>query len=124
MSYKSEKLFDDILNQANIVVRLENTFYSKENITADIKAILDGPCKLSPRGRMVIPLPIFHGILNYELVHNIASAVDKTVTSLDEYLGVCREILSIKYPKKIKQGQVIDNLIQNNLFINQLTAAF
>ncbi len=92
LNLEDEKLFDDILNHANIVVRLVNIYYDKETIAANIKGVLDGSCRLSPRARLVIPLPNFHGALNYELVQNFASTVNKTVTSLDEYINVCREI--------------------------------
>ena len=91
LNLENEKAFDDILSEANIAVRLENISHH-EDFGASIKAILDRSGKLSPRTRLVIPLPGFHGVLNYGLVQNIAFSVDKTVTSLDEYLDVCKEI--------------------------------
>ena len=91
LNLEDEDTFDNILGQANIAVRLENISHH-EDFAASIKAILDGSGKLSPRGRLVIPLPAFHRVLDYASVQNFAATVDKTITSLDEYLNVCREI--------------------------------
>jgi len=98
INLEDESIFDEILGQANIAVRLENVMYDKRyepinNLLAlGIKTVLDGSAKMSPRGRLVIPLPAFHCVLDYASVQNISSTVGKKVTSLDEYLTVCREI--------------------------------
>ena len=91
LNLEDEKTFDDILGQANIVVRLENIL-PYEDFGASIKEVVSGLTRLSPRAKLVIPLPGFHRILDYGLVQNIASSVDKIVTCLDEYLCVCRKI--------------------------------
>lgn len=93
LNLEHENIFDDILAQANIAVRLEDVLISDlvENI-ARTKEVLDGSYELSPRGRLIISLPDYHKINNYEAVQLLASLVDKTVTSLDEYLDVCREV--------------------------------
>lgn len=89
LNLEDPELFEDILSQANIAVRLADF---QEDFSASVKAVLDGSCKLPARARLVISLWDLHRILNYESVQIIGSYVGKTVTSLDEYLGVCREI--------------------------------
>ena len=86
------KVFEGILDEAKIVARLENILCED---VADVRAVLNGSFKLSPRGKLVIPLwPKYHRITNYESVRYIASAINRTVTSLEEYLDVCREIFT------------------------------
>lgn len=80
---------DEILAEANIAARLENV---QREPQTDVRAILDGSLKLSPRGRLVIPLPGFHRVLSHDAVQGIGTAVGRHVTCLDEYLEVCREI--------------------------------
>ncbi len=109
---EDENTFDDILGHANIAVRLENVTFDKLcepfcSIPASttkmvvrgllyanqyVKPVLDGTAKISPRGRLVIPLPYFHFVCDHTSVQNLAATVGRTVTSLDEYLSVCREI--------------------------------
>jgi len=80
------ELFDSILAKANIVARLEN-------VGPDVKTILNGTAQLTPRGRLVIGLPGFHApIRDNAAVQVIAGYLGRTVTTLDEYLDVCREI--------------------------------
>jgi len=86
LNLEDEDTFDDILEQANIAVRLEN-------IDAGTKAVLDGTAKLTPRARLVIGLPCYHLIRCYDDVQNIVAPLgERKVTSLDEYLTSCREI--------------------------------
>ena len=93
-----ETAFDSILEEANIAVRLENVMYDhcfdpvNNLMSTAIKAVLDGSAKLSPRGRLVIPLVGFHHVLDYASIQNFATTVGETVTNLDEYLNVCRKI--------------------------------
>ena len=89
LNLEDETLFERILDEAKIRVRLEDLCGID---TAGMKQILDGSFKLSPKGRLVITLPRFHAIRSYETVYELTSVVDKTVTSLEEYLTVCREI--------------------------------
>jgi len=90
---EDRRLFDDILDQANIAVRLEdvliNSLFDGIEIT---KQVLDGTYTPSPRGKVVISLPAYHDIRSYEAVQSLAGIVGRTVTSLPEYLDVCREI--------------------------------
>jgi len=75
-----------VLDKANIVVRLEDSW-------PDMKAFISGKLRLPPRSRQVIGLPGFHR-LTAEQVHALAGIIGQTVTSLDEYLHVCREIFT------------------------------
>ena len=77
--------FENILEQANIAVRLEN-------ISPDVKTVLDGTAELPPRSRLVIPLPGYHAIRDFVGVESLVAPLGRNVTSLDEYLGACREI--------------------------------
>jgi len=98
LNLEDEKVFDDLLEQANIAVRLENVGYSDlpepvgNSLGTGIQTVLDGSAKMSPRSLLVIPLPPFHRVCDFISIQNIASALGKTVTSLNEYLDVCREI--------------------------------
>jgi hypothetical protein len=82
-----EQAFDRILGQAKIAARLED-------IWPDLRKVLDGTLKLSPRGRLVISLPRFHEVRNYNQVQDNAAPLNRTVTCLDEYLDACREIFT------------------------------
>ena len=77
--------FEGLLEKANIAVRLLDVW-------PDVKKVLNGTLELTPRGRLVISLPGLHGIRDYNAVQNIAAPLGRTVTTLDEYLEVCREI--------------------------------
>jgi len=80
-----EATFDRILGQANIAARLEN-------VKPDMRKILQGTYRLSPRGRLVIRLPECHAVASAGAVEQIVAPLDRTVTSLDEYLQACREL--------------------------------
>jgi len=84
LDLSDEKAFDAILGEANIVARIGDVW-------PDTKKVLDGTLKLSPRTKLAISLPGFHSARDYAQVQSIAAAVGKHVTSLDEYLDVCRE---------------------------------
>lgn len=84
LNLEDEKLCDDILGQAKIAVRLQNYY-------PDLRRIFDKTAKLSPRGRLVIPLPLYHAVRSYQLVHDLVAPLDRQVTSLDEYLAACRD---------------------------------
>lgn len=80
-----EKTFDAILGEANIAVRLVDSW-------PDVDKVVDGSLKLPPRSKLVISTPRYHGIRNYESVQENAAPLKRVVTSLDEYLEACREI--------------------------------
>ena len=77
--------FTRILDEANIVMRLEDVW-------PDVKSVLDGTYQLTPRGRLVIPLPGYHNVRSYLDVQDRVAPLGRTVTSLDEYLTACNEI--------------------------------
>lgn len=85
LDFGDEKTFDKVLEEANIAVRLIDTW-------PDRKKVMDGSLKLTPRARLTISLPNYHLIRDYTGVQEMASPVRCGVTSLDEYLEACREI--------------------------------
>jgi len=89
LNLRDDAVFEGILDQANIVIRLEDICFMEPD---QIKCLLDGSQKLPPRSLIVITLPWFHEINSYDSVQKLCSNLDKTVTCLDEYLAVCREI--------------------------------
>lgn len=80
-----EAVYDGILEEANIAVRLAN-------VSLDMKKVIDGTLKLAPRARPVIPLPGYHNVRCYDAVQAMVAPLGRRVTSLDEYLAACREI--------------------------------
>ncbi len=82
--YEDEKLFDQLLEKARISARLLDVFVTKE--------ILTGKLTPTPRGFFVISLPSFHAIGSHDDVQTVGNIIGKTITSLDEYLDVCRDI--------------------------------
>jgi uncharacterized protein len=85
LDLSDRKTYEDILEEAKIVVRLED-------IWPDQKKVLDGTLVLSPRGKIVISLPGLHAIRDANMVAVTGAIIGKTITSLGEYLDVCREI--------------------------------
>jgi hypothetical protein len=65
-----------------------------EDVWPDVNKILDGSYQLTPRGRLVIPLPDYHSIRSYTEVQNLVGPLRRTVTTLEEYLQACREIFA------------------------------
>ena len=82
IDFSDQKNYEAVLDEAGIVLRLADVWKNAE-------AIL-GTLKLPPRSRLAISLPAFHAIRSYNEVQAIASPMSVTVTSLDEYLEVCR----------------------------------
>jgi len=85
LNYEDEAFFDSVLAKANIAVRILDVW-------PDAKKVLDGTLKLTPRGRLAISLPGYHGVRSYEEVQAVGRVVGRTITSLDEYLDVCHAI--------------------------------
>ncbi len=77
--------FERILEEANIVARVLD-------IWPDLRKVMDGTLELTPRGRLAISLPGFHAVRSYEDVQSIGRVLNRGVTSLEEYLDVCRAI--------------------------------
>lgn len=87
LNLEDEAFFVQILEEAKIVVRLVDVW-------PDVTKILDGSYQLTPRARLVIPLPAYHGIRSYTDVQNLVAPLGRVVTTLDEYLQACREIFA------------------------------
>ncbi len=85
LDLSDEKTFTSILKEANIAVRIEDVW-------PDVRKVIDGTLKMTPLSRLVISLPGYHNICNYESVQVNVAPLGRTVTSLDEYLDACREI--------------------------------
>ncbi|MBN1922461.1 MAG: amidohydrolase family protein [Anaerolineae bacterium] len=85
LNYEDEAFFDSVLEKANIAVRILDVW-------PDVRKVLDGTLKLTPRGRLAISLPGYHAVRSYEDVQAVGNVVGRTITSLDEYLDVCRVI--------------------------------
>lgn len=84
---EDEALCVQILDEARIVARIEDVW-------PDVPRVLDGTYRLTPRGRLVIPLPGYHAIKSYADVQNLVMPLGRRVSTLDEYLGACREIFA------------------------------
>ncbi len=78
-------VFDGILEDAKIKVRIGDVW-------PDIRKIIDGTLKLAPRCRLAISLPGYHSIRSAGEVQAIGNLFGRTITTLDEYLEVCRAI--------------------------------
>ncbi len=79
------QVFDDILEQANIKVRIAN-------IWPNVSDVLDGTLKLAPRSRLAITLPAYHNMRSCEAVQKMVAPLNRRVTSLDQYVHACRTI--------------------------------
>ncbi len=88
MDLTNEKLFDSILGEAGIEIRLFPSYPGN----FDPATVLDGTAKLPPRGLMVTGLDDYHRVKCYSEVQALAAPLGRTITSLDEYLDLCREI--------------------------------
>ena len=85
LDLEDETTFEAILDEAKIAVRLADVW-------PDVKQVLDGIYELTPRARLVIPLPAYHRIRDYMGVQELMTPLGRTVTNLDEYIDACREI--------------------------------
>ena len=95
LNCKDEKFFDEMLEKAGIVARLEDILISDlARHIQSTKAVLDGSFKMPPRSKLIISLPDYHRIPSYEMISSMMSILDADVTTLDEYLMVCWEIFN------------------------------
>ena len=85
LNLENAATFESILDEAKIVVRLGDVW-------PDVKQVLDGTYKLTPRARLVIPLPAYHRIRDYMGVQELAAPLGRTITTLDEYIDACHKI--------------------------------
>jgi hypothetical protein len=86
--YTNQALFDSVLEDANIAVRLLD-------IQPDRKTIVDGTFTLPPRGRLMISLPAFHNVRDACTLQGLCGHMPHAVTNLDEYLEACRRWFQI-----------------------------
>ena len=86
MNLEDEGLFEDVLAEANIVMRLQNI------LDLDASSVLDGSLKLTPRSCLVIPLPDYHNLKTRAKVEQMVSPLNKPVETIDEYINACEEI--------------------------------
>jgi hypothetical protein len=77
--------YEAILDEAKIAVRLADVW-------PDVNQVLDGTFQLTPRARLVIPLPAYHRIRDFMGVQELVAPLGRKVITLDEYLAACREI--------------------------------
>ena len=87
IDWTDRKTFDDALEEAGIAARLVN-------VDVDTSRVLDGTAELSPRGRLVIPLPGYHSVRDYGGVQSLVAPLGRRVTCLGEYIDACREIFA------------------------------
>ena len=85
MDLSDPETYDAVLDETGIVVRLEDVW-------PDVGQVLDGSYQLTPRGRLVIPLPSYHRVDCYVGIQEQLSPLGRTISTLDEYLAGCREI--------------------------------
>jgi hypothetical protein len=83
--FSDRKLFDRLLARARIAARLEDTW-------PDVRTVLDKSLKMSPRGRLMIGLPGYHHLSRADQIQGNVSPLNRTVTSLGEYIEAMREI--------------------------------
>lgn len=73
IDFSVQENFERVLDDAGIVVRLEDIFSAPAQP------------KLPPRSRLMISLPSFHAICSAEDVTQMAGSPEKAITSLEEY---------------------------------------
>jgi hypothetical protein len=78
--------YERVLDDAKIRVRLED-------IGAGPSAAR-GELVQPPRSRLVVGLPSLHAVCSWQDVQNCAAPLERTVTSLDEYVAACLEIFA------------------------------
>ena len=87
LDLEDQVTYEAILDEAGIAVRLADVW-------PDVNQVLDGSFQLTPRARLVIPLPAYHRIRDYMGVQALVAPLGRRVTTLDEYLAACREIFA------------------------------
>lgn len=87
LDLRDADVYRRVLDEAGIRCRLADTW-------PNMKAYLSGTYEPYERDRLLISLPQFHGVRSWQNVWDLTQAIGATVTSLDGYLEVCREIFS------------------------------
>jgi len=88
LNFEDEREFEKVLAEANIVMRLQNI------LDLDTKSVLEDSLKLTPRSRLVIPLPDYHDLRTRAKVRQMVSPLKKSVETIDDYLNACEEIFN------------------------------
>ena len=89
LNLEDEKEFIRILDEAKIVARIVDLFDTAA------KPTIDGAAPVSPRARLTISLPSWHGVRSAADVQVRGNYLGRVVTSLDEYLDVARTAFGI-----------------------------
>ncbi len=79
-----ESVFESILEEAGIAVRLQDLGHIPESV-----GVLDGQHKLTPRSRVVIPLPRYHRITSGDDIAGVFPEAVSGISSLEDYLQQC-----------------------------------
>jgi predicted TIM-barrel fold metal-dependent hydrolase len=87
LDLSDETAFERILEDANIVIRLENVY-------PDPRAVLAGTARLGPRSRLVFPAPAYHRVTSYDAVQANVAPLGRRVTTLDEYVDALAELVA------------------------------
>jgi len=87
LNLKDEKVYWGILDKAGIRCRLLNIWVGD-------RKIIEGTHVLPERDRYLIPLPPYHGVRCWGDANNHTRIIDRTATSLEEYLDICREVFT------------------------------
>ncbi len=85
LNLRDPEVYRGVLDRANVRCRIVD-------IWPDMKAYLAGSLQVYERDRLMISLPQFHAVRNWQSVWNLTQAIGASVTSLDGYLAACREI--------------------------------
>ena len=88
---RDEATYRRILDDAGIKCRLVNVYPITEFMPR-LKALAAGMLPIYPLDRFVIPLPGFHMVRSRQNVFEVSQFTGAPVTSLDDYLALCRDI--------------------------------
>ncbi|MFW5743484.1 MAG: hypothetical protein ACOC2D_09410, partial [Spirochaetota bacterium] len=81
--YSDEGAFEALIAEARVVARISDNY-------PPVRAIVDGTYESLPGQHPAIHMPQFHKVTNWRQIEGLAAAAGTRVTSLDEYLEVCR----------------------------------
>lgn len=87
IDFSDPQKYEEVLDAARIRIRIEDVWLNGPAI--------QGTLSLPPRSRLAISLPGLHAIKSYDEVQSNASPLKRRITSLDEYLDMCRESFTL-----------------------------
>ena len=85
LNLKDPEVYRQVLDEAHIRCRLVDVW-------PDMKAFLAGTFEPYECDRLLISLPQFHAVRNWQNVWDLTQVIGASVTSLDGYLEACRDI--------------------------------